>query len=76
MLDLIKGLVSLNFLKGSRSVIGCVGAVAAFVVLVCKQLGDGFQIADIEAILVGFSAMMLAIGLTGKAIAIENAAKK
>lgn len=66
----------LNFLKGYKSVIGCIGAIAAFITLVCAQLGDGFQISDVEPILVGFSAMMLALGLTGKAIDIQNALKK
>ena len=65
-----------DFLKGYKSIIGCVAAVAAFVGLVCNQLIDGFQVSDIEAILTGFSAMMLAIGLTGKAIEIETAVKK
>lgn len=66
----------LNFLKGYKSIIGCIGAVAAFIVLVCNQLGDGFQFSDVEAILAGFSALMLALGLTAKAAAIENALKK
>lgn len=66
----------LGFLKGYKSVIGCIGAIAAFVTLVCTQLGDGFQMTDIEPILVGFSAMMLALGLTGKAIDIQNSLKK
>jgi hypothetical protein len=65
-----------DFLKGYKSIIGVVGAVAAFVGLLCNQLVDGFQVADIEPILTGFSAMMLAWGLTGKAIEIQNSIKK
>lgn len=65
-----------NMLKGKKSIIGCIGAISAFVVLACSKLGDGFQFSDIEAILTGFSALMLAIGLTGKAIDIQNTLKK
>ena len=66
----------LNILKGKKSVIGCIGAIAAFIVLIANKLGDGFQFSDVEAILAGFSALMLAIGLTGKAIDIQNSLKK
>lgn len=62
----------LGFLKGYKSIIGCIGAVAAFIVLVCNQLGDGFQFQDVETILAGFSAMMLAIGWTGKLVNLEK----
>lgn len=65
-----------DFLKGYKSIIGTVGAIATFILLTCNQLADGFQFADVEVIMAGFSAMMLAIGLTGKAIAIENSLKK
>ena len=66
----------LNFWKGSKSVIGVIGAIAAFVVLITTQLSDGFQVTDIQAILAGFSAMMLAIGWTGKLANLENESKK
>ena len=65
-----------NFLKGYKSIIGCIGAIATFVVVVCTALADGFQMGDIAVIMGGFSALMLALGLTGKAIAIESALKK
>ena len=58
--------------KGSRSIIGLVGAVATFVVLVCNQLSDGFQLSDAQSILAGFSALMLAIGWTGKLAGMEK----
>lgn len=66
----------LNLLKGKKSVIGCIGAIATFVVVFCNQLGDGFQFSDVQTILAGFSALMLALGLTGKAVDIQNALKK
>ena len=58
--------------KGSRSIIGIVGAVATFVVLVCNQFADGIQLSDIQNILAGFSALMLAIGWTGKLAGLEK----
>lgn len=65
-----------GFLSGYKTLIGLVGAVASFVLLVCNQLVDGFQFADVEIILAGFSALMVALGLGHKAIKIENALKK
>ena len=65
-----------NFLKGYKSIIGCIGAIATFIVVVCTALIDGFQMGDVAVIVGGFSALMLALGLTGKAIAIQNALKK
>lgn len=62
----------LNILKGKKSVIGCIGAIATFVVVVTNQLTDGFQVADIQIILAGFTAMMLAIGWTGKLAGLEK----
>ena len=56
----------LGFLKGYKSIIGCVGAVATFIVVICTALADGFQLADATVVMAGFSAMMLAIGWTGK----------
>jgi hypothetical protein len=65
-----------SFLKGYKSIIGCIGAVATFVVLVCTALADGFQLGDATVIMGGFSAMMLAIGWTGKLAGMETAVKK
>lgn len=58
--------------KGSRSIIGLVGAVATFIVVVTTALSDGFQLADATIILGGFSALMLAIGWTGKLAGLEK----
>ena len=66
----------MDFLKGYKSIIGAIGAVATFVALTAQALADGFQMGDITVIMGGFSAMMLAIGLTGKAIDIQNSIKK
>lgn len=66
----------LGFLKGYKSVIGCVGAIATFIVVVCTALADGFQMGDTTVILAGFSAMMLALGWTGKLQNMEKAAGK
>lgn len=65
-----------GFLNGYKTVIGLIGAVAAFVVLVCNALIDGFQFSDVQTILTGFSAMMVAIGLGHKAAKIESILKK
>ena len=66
----------LNLFKGKKSVIGCISAIATFVLVVCTALSDGFQLGDATVIIGGFSALMLAIGLTGKAIDIQNSLKK
>lgn len=63
-------------LNGFKTVIGIIAGVATFILLVCNQLSDGFQVADVEVIAGGFSALMVAIGLTHKAQKIENALKK
>lgn len=65
-----------GWLDGSKTVIGMIAAVATFVLLVCNQLGDGFQFTDVEPVLAGFSALMLALGLGHKAIKIETTLKK
>lgn len=65
-----------GFLDGYKTVIGIIGSIAAFVVLVCNQLGDGFQFTDVQTILTGFSALMVAIGLGHKAAKIEELLKK
>jgi len=65
-----------GFLKGYRSIIGCIGAVASFIALVATQLIDGFQLTDVQVILAGFSALALAIGWTGKLTNLEETVKK
>ena len=61
-----------NWLTGYKSIIGIIGAVATFVLVCCNALADGFQFADVEVLLGAFSALMLAFGLTAKAIDIQK----
>lgn len=61
---------------GKKTIIGIVGAVATFVLVVTNTLQDGFQFADIHTILGGFSVLMIAIGLGHKAEKILEAVKK
>lgn len=65
-----------KLLDGKKTAIGIVAAIATFVLVVTNALGDGFQIADLNIILGGFSALMVAIGLKHKAEKIETAIKK
>jgi len=46
--------------------------VGAFITVVANALADGFQLGDIQVILGGFSALMIAIGLGDKAQRILN----
>jgi len=65
-----------NWFDGKKTVIGILGAVATFVLVVTNSLQDGFQFADVNVILGGFSALMIAIGLGHKAEKILNVLKK
>lgn len=65
-----------GWINGLKTILGMIAAVATFILLVCNKLGDGFQYADVDIILAGFSAMMLALGLGHKAIKIEDSLKK
>ena len=58
--------------KGWRSIVGIVGAIATFIVVIANALADGIQTCDIQIILGGFSALMLAIGWTGKLANLEK----
>lgn len=61
---------------GKKTLIGIIGALATFVLVVTNTLQDGFQFADVEIILGGFSALMIAIGLAHKAEKTLEAIKK
>lgn len=65
-----------KFLDGYKTIIGIVGAIATFVLVICTSLADGFQFVDVEIIMGGFSALLVAIGLAHKAVKIETALKK
>lgn len=65
-----------NFLNGYKTVLGVIAGIAAFVLVITKALSDGFQFADVEVILAGLSALLVAIGLGSKAERILSALKK
>lgn len=65
-----------SWFDGKKTLIGIIGGVATFVLLVTNALQDGFQYADIQIILGGFSALLIAIGLGHKAEKILEAVKK
>ena len=65
-----------NWANGYKSIIGIVAGIAAFSLVITKALSDGFQFADVEVILAGLSALLIAIGLGGKAERILSALKK
>ena len=65
-----------NWLSGYKTIIGIIGAIATFVLVITNVLSDGFQFTDFEVIIGGFSALMIAIGLGHKASKILDALKK
>lgn len=65
-----------NFLNGKKTIIGIVSGVGAFLTLLATTLGDGFQAADLQILLTGFSALMVAVGLGHKASKILDFLKK
>ena len=65
-----------KLLDGKKTLLGIIAGIATFVLLVTNTLTDGFQMADLQTILGGFSALMVAIGLGHKAEKIETALKK
>lgn len=65
-----------GWLSGYKTIIGTIGAVATFVLVVCNALLDGVQYADLQTIIGAFSALMIAIGLGHKAAKIESIIKK
>lgn len=56
----------MDALNGKKTIIGIISGVATFVLVVTGVLENGFQIADLEVIFGGFSALMVAIGLGHK----------
>lgn len=65
-----------NWFNGKKTVLGILSGTATFVLVVTSALQDGFQFTDVEVILGGFSALMIAIGLGHKAEKIIEALKK
>ena len=62
----------LGLLKGYKMIIATIGAVALFITVVCQVLADGFQFADVNAIMQAFIVMMGTWGATAKLSAIEK----
>ena len=61
---------------GKKTLIGVISGIAAFILVVTNTLNDGFQMSDLQVILEGFGALMIAIGLGHKAEKILGAIKK
>ena len=61
-----------SFLDGKKSVLGVIGATGTLLVVVFNSLSDGFQVADLQVLIGAASAWLLAVGLTHKAIKIED----
>ena len=55
-----------NWLNGKKTWISGIGAIGVFLTVVANTLADGFQVADIQPILVAFSAVMAIFGFGGK----------
>lgn len=55
-----------EFLNGKKTLIGIIGGVATFILVVVNALSNGFQPDDMQVISGGFSALMIAIGITHK----------
>ena len=65
-----------KFLNGKKTALGTISGIATFVLVVTQVLADGFQFADLNIIMGGFSALMIAIGLGHKAKKVEDLIKK
>lgn len=65
-----------DWVGNGKTLLGLLGGIATFVLVLTNALKDGFQLADVELIIGGFSALMIAIGLGHKAEKILTALKK
>lgn len=68
--------MNLNWLDGKKTLIGIISGIATFILVITGALQDGFQVSDLQVILGGFSALMVAIGLGHKADKVMTALKK
>lgn len=62
-----------KWLDGKKTLISGIGAFGVFMSVVAAQLADGFQVADIQPILIAFSAVMAIFGFGGKLQKVINA---
>ena len=65
-----------NWIGNGKTLLGFIGGIATFVLVVVNTLQDGFQFSDVEVIIAGFSALMIVLGLGHKAEKILEALKK
>ena len=65
-----------NWVGNGKTLLGFLGGIATFVLVIVKALQDGFQFADVEVIIAGFSALVIVLGLGHKAEKIITALKK
>ena len=59
--------------KGKKTIIAGIGATGAFLTVLANQLQDGFQVGDLQPILIAFAAAMAIFGFGGKLQKIINA---
>ena len=65
-----------DWVGNGKTLLGFLGGIATFVLVVVNALQDGFQFGDVEIIVAGFSALMVILGLGHKAEKILGALKK
>ena len=61
-----------KWLDGKKTIISGIGAFGVFLSVTASQLADGFQVADIQPILIALSAVMAIFGFGGKLQKIIN----
>lgn len=64
-----------KFLAGKKTIISGIGAVGAFLTVIATQLQDGFQMGDIQPILVAFTVAMGIFGFGDKLFKLTEALK-
>ena len=65
-----------KYLGNGKTLLGWLGGLATFTLVVVKALQDGFQFSDIEVIVGGASALLATLGLAHKAEKILDGLKK
>jgi hypothetical protein len=65
-----------KYLGNGKTLLGWLGGIATFTLIIVKCLQDGFQFGDLEIIIGGFSALLVTLGLGHKAERILEGLKK
>lgn len=65
-----------KWLNGKKTILGIFAGIVAFLSTLSEVLSDGIQVADLNVIMAGVSALLVAIGLGHKAQKIEETLKK